>query len=316
MMGNKVMRIKITRVLLSLFLPLLLWLGFHQTHPPTVTLVAVGDVLLSRGVGRQIEKHGPHYPFKKMQKLTSLADIAFCNLECPISKGGFPRKTQFLFRADPQAVEGLSYAGFDIASLANNHTLDYGRDALLDTMSHLSKADIKPSGAGTSRSEAVKPAVIIKKGLKVGFLSYTDLPAQGDTPLPDKPGIARVDPGTLTGEVKGAEKDIDVLVVSFHWGVEYKSAPTERQKELAHKAIDAGADLVLGHHPHVLQPVEIYKNKPIIYSMGSFVFDVRPWPSTRRSQVYTFELNPGKARLVKKTPIKIVNCQPVLDDKP
>lgn len=281
----------------------------RERAPAQVTLVAVGDVLLCRGVGKQIDRHGADWLFDNTRGVLKGADLAFCNLECPLSKRGVARKRRFLFRADPALAPKLRCNGISVVSLANNHTLDYGRDAMLDTVEAVRGAGMTPVGAGVDRADASRLRIVTRRGLRVGFLAYCDLASYGTVMLPDRPTIACVDSASLPGEIKAAKAKCDVLVVSFHWGVEYMKLPTERQKTLARLCIDNGADLVLGHHPHVLQPVETYKGRPIAYSMGGFVWDGRVLGADR-SAIYTFELGKSSARLVRTMPVTIRACRP------
>lgn len=280
-------------------------------QPNEVTLVAAGDVFFARGVGRQIDKHGRQYPFDKVRKVIKDADIAFCNLECPLSKRGVPQHRKFLFRCDPLYAGMLASNGFDVASLANNHTLDYGRDALLDTRAAITKAGMTAVGAGVNRRDALRLQIVRKNGLRIGFLAYTDVPNAGVVRLSGKPTVAGVNADELPGEVKAAKSKCDILAVSFHWGVEYMKRPTERQQMLAHLAVDNGADVIIGHHPHVLQPVDIYKSKPIVYSAGAFIWDAKIFGADK-SAVYVIKLRKSSARLVKVIPVKIEKCQPHL----
>ncbi len=288
-------------------------LGCRQAATPTeaekVTLVAVGDVFFARGVAKQVEKHTPDYVFEKTRKILRGADIAFCNLECPLSVRGVPQRTRYLFRCDPTYARVLSENGFDVACLANNHTLDYGRDALMDTIQAVQKAGMVALGAGRDRKDALKLRVVKRNGLRIGFIGYTDLPTRGVVRLDDKPTVAGVNCDELEDQVRRAKSRCDALVVSFHWGVEYMKRPTERQVMLAHACIDGGADVVLGHHPHVLQTTEVYRNKPIVYSMGAFVWDAKVFGADK-SAVYRFELGKSSARLLGPVPIDIINCRP------
>lgn len=278
---------------------------------PTVTLAAVGDVLLVRGVGAQIEKHGPDWVFEHVRGTLQQADIAFCNLECTLSTGGVPQRRRFRFRADPKLARVLSDNGFDVVSLANNHTLDYGREALIDTVNAVRGARMTAVGAGRNREDALKLQVVEKNGLKVGFLAYTDLPADDMVRLPDRPTVAGASLDELPSQIAAARKKCDVLVVSFHWGVEYMKRPTERQREVARACIDSGADLILGHHPHVLQRVETYKGKPIIYGMGGFAWDAKIFDADK-SAIYIIELRRRSARLMKTIPVVSRECRPTL----
>lgn len=281
---------------------------------PRVTLAAVGDVLFARGVGKQIARHGADHPFDAIRGIVRKADIGFCNLECALSTRGVPQHRRFQFRAAPQLAANLRRAGFTVTSLANNHTMDYGRDAMLDTISAVEKAGIAAVGAGANREEAGAPRFVKKNGLTVGFIAYTDITNAGVVRLDDRPTVAGIDSDTLAAEVRAAKAKCDCLVVSCHWGVEYMKRPTERQQMLARLAIDSGADLVLGHHPHVLQPSEVYKGKLVLYSLGAFVWDAKLFGADR-SAIYIVELGKSSARLARKLPVRISGCRPSITAK-
>lgn len=258
--------------------------------PPTplpskeLKLIAVGDIMLSanRAAGKQMAQKGYKYPFEAVKGILEKGDITFANMESPISTLGtkLPGKG-ITFRTDPMVLDGLKYAGIDILSLANNHILDYDDPALLDTLRLLDEADIQRIGAGQNLAEARKPAIIEKNGLKVAFLAYSDMAdiyfsnkykkvfAASD----DRPGVAPTDIDMILEDVAAVRPQVDIVIVSLHWGVEDSNDTTDQQKEMAHRIIDAGADAILGHHPHVLQGVEIYRGKFIAYSLGNFVFD-------------------------------------------
>lgn len=276
-----------------------------------VMLAAVGDVLLCRGVGKQINAHGIDYPFEKIQSTISCADITMFNLECPLSNRGIPQRRKYLFRADPAFAGVLRKNGLTVASLANNHTLDYGRDSLLDTINAVENSGIVAVGAGKTKAEAMQVRIINKNGLRIGFMALSDVSSPGVVKLSNKPTVAAADIYDLPAQIRVAKGKCDVLVVSFHWGVEYMKRPTERQVMLAHISIDNGADLVVGHHPHVLQTVETYKNKPIVYSMGGFVWDPI-LPGTDMTAIYWFELRKSSARLTYSQGVKVVECRPEL----
>lgn len=286
---------------------------FYEEQKPdaAVTLAAVGDVLFARGVGKQIERHGPDWVFENVRGVIQGADLAFCNLECTLSTGGVAQRRRFQFRAHPDLARTLHDNGFDVVSLANNHTLDYGREALMDTVHAVRKAGLVAVGADRTREDALKLQMVEKKGLRIGFLAYTDLPSDGVVRLPNKPTVAGVNDDELPDQIATAKSLCDVLVVSFHWGVEYMKRPTERQRLIAHLCIDNGADLILGHHPHVLQPVEIYKDRPIIYSMGGFAWDARIFDADK-SAIYLVELRKNSARVTEVLPVKSKECRPVV----
>lgn len=252
--------------------------------PPELALVAGGDVMLSvnRASGIAMAKYGYEYPFEGIKEKLAAGDITFVNLENPISTKGskLPGKG-ITFRSDPIVIESLKYAGIDVVSLANNHILDYDDPALLETLSLLDEAGIKRVGAGKDLAEARSPAILDNNGLKVAFLAYSEMAdiffsysykkvfAAAD----DRAGVAPFDLDLILEDVKTVRPKADIVVVSLHWGVEDSNDTTPEQREMAHQIIDAGADAILGHHPHVLQGVEVYKGKPIAYSLGNLVYD-------------------------------------------
>ncbi len=301
------------RVWLAVAVGLVLAVPSGSAEPArnTVTMAAVGDVLFARGVGKQIARHGADWPFELTRKIISDADIGFCNLECSLSKQGVPQHRKYQFRADPAFALALRRGGFTVASLANNHTMDFGREAMLDTAEAVEKAGITGVGAGEDREDAVKLRVVEKNGLKVGFLAFTDIWNSGVVRMTDRPTVAGIDTDDLPDQIRSAKKLCDCLVVSFHWGVEYMKRPTERQRMIARLCIDNGADAILGHHPHVLQPTELYKGKPIIYSMGAFVWDAKIFGADN-SAIYLIKLSKSSARIVETVPIKVIGCRPTV----
>ena len=248
---------------------------------PTITLAAVGDVMLGHTVAEAIGRYGADYPFQQVAAALREADIAFANLEVPITAGGAPAQKDYVFAAPPQAVDGLAGAGLDIVSLANNHVLDYGVVGLEDTLAALDRAGIAATGAGEDEAAARRPAILSVEGLRLAFLAYVQVPNDsvsgfGEDELaagPTRPGVAWARREAVVADVEEAARQADLVVVSLHAGPEYQEEPSALQRELAHAAVDAGADLVLGHHPHVLQGIERYKGALIAYSLGNFVFD-------------------------------------------
>jgi poly-gamma-glutamate synthesis protein (capsule biosynthesis protein) len=246
------------------------------------TLLFAGDIMLSRGVGARMAAKGDWtHPFHQVAETLRSADLTFGNLECPISDAGRERGHLYSFRADPRALEGLLFAGFDVVSLANNHAYDWGPEALLDTIERLGDAGIRAAGAGSNDREAHYPVVVDLDGVRVAFLAYVSIEPKVAAAGPEKPGVAWLNPERVLSDIRFARQLADIVVVSPHWGIEYAPKPEPWQVELARRMIDAGADLVVGHHPHVVQPVEEYAGGWIAYSLGNFVFDQRP-PATRR----------------------------------
>ncbi len=262
------------RVLLTcfLFLALQLQLGFASAQ--TVHLRAVGDIMLAGEIEQLMTKEGQLYPFARMQPVLKSADIAFGNLECCISTQGNPIPKQFNFRADPLNATVLKQAGFTIVSCANNHAWDYGRDALLDTVQDVERTGVVVVGAGANRRVAHHLRIITRNSLKIGFLAYLGLVPALVAESETEPCLSMASVETIRREVASAHDQVDVLIVSLHAGLEGALAATPRQRLYAQTAIDAGADMVIGHHPHVVQPMEMYHGKPIFYSLGNFVFSV------------------------------------------
>ncbi|MCS6777573.1 MAG: CapA family protein, partial [Chthonomonadaceae bacterium] len=213
------------------------------------------------------------YPFAPTRPLLRAADIAFGNLECCVAEGGSPLPDkQFTFRAHPRTARALADAGFDIVSLANNHAWDYGREALAETVRHVRAAGVAVTGAGNNRAQAHALTVLERNGLRVGFLAYLGMFPPLLSESATLPSVAMASVTSITQEVRAAARQVDFLIVSLHAGKELAKRPTARQRTLAIAAINAGADIVLGHHPHVVQPVEIYRSRIICYSLGNFVF--------------------------------------------
>ena len=247
-----------------------------------IRLDAVGDIMLGRGVGRAIAARSVRYPFEAVQPLLAGADLRIGNLELPLTERGRPAAKDYVFRAPPSVVEGLAYAGFNVLTLANNHILDYGVEGLLDTLNALDRAGIAYTGAGRTADEAHAPAIISVGGLRVAILSYANTPNDGRSGWVAEstragegtPGVAWGTPDVIRRDVTAARARADVVVVALHAGGEYLAMPNPVQRELAYAAADAGAALVLGAHPHVLQGIELYNRTPIVYSLGNFVFDL------------------------------------------
>lgn len=270
--------------------------NFVQPAPTTdflekeITIFAVGDIMLERGVEFMLKKYGNsdwRWPFFQISDELKKADILFGNLEGPISENGEKVGSIYSFRFKPQSVEGLVFAGFDVLSLANNHILDYQRQAMEDTMEILNRNNVDYVGAGFNSEEVssvkIKEVYPIRNGssngvngTKIGFLAFTDLGSRYWQAGSSSPGVAWINwqgLEDLNEEIKKAKEKVDLLFVSLHSGNEYSQEPTEFQRVFSQRCIDAGADMIIGHHPHVVQKIEKYNNGWIAYSLGNFVFD-------------------------------------------
>lgn len=224
--------------------------------------------MLGRSVNKNIvTRNDPTWPFINVADVLSSADITYINLENPLVENCPIIETGFKFCGNLESAKGLQFAGVDIASLANNHASNYGKDGLDSTIKILDSSGIEPIGLGS-------PVSIERSGQVFTFLSLNDIGPY--------PGIDNVDEATLTAKVQAAASPGVVLIVTFHWGHEYHAVPSVRQIALAHQAIDAGADLVIGAHPHWVQTKEVYKDVPIYYSLGNFVFD-QEWSQETKS---------------------------------
>ncbi len=259
-----------------------------NTPVKDLKIVAVGDILLGRGVEKRLEKENKDftYPFLQVADILKKGDIVFGNLEESITDStkslvGINQGGKYVLKNKVKAFEGIKYAGFNLLSLANNHILDYYEKGLYDTIDILDRNGIAHAGAGKNMEEARKLAIVEKNGYKVGLLSYTDMSEvlyKGNPPLmfiagKDKAGVAPTKTEYVMEDVAKARSKVDILIVSFHWGKEESFDVLPSQRELSHKLLDSGVDIILGHHPHQFHGIEIYKGKPIVYSMGNFIFD-------------------------------------------
>ncbi len=237
-------------------------------------LLFVGDVMLGRGVAYQAKRHGGYtYPFLEVVDLLGSADLVFGNLEGPISSRGKNQGSEYSFRFEPSAAKALKATGFDVVSLANNHILDYGVEALSDTMRYLKEAGIEAVGAGLNYNGANQPKILEVEGIKLAFLAYTNLYPKSLVAGESEAGVSDFDLEKVKESILGVRDLVDLVIVSWHWGEEYKTKASDLQGKIAKEMVDAGADLVVGHHPHVPQEVEQYKGAWIFYSLGNFVFD-------------------------------------------
>jgi poly-gamma-glutamate capsule biosynthesis protein CapA/YwtB (metallophosphatase superfamily) len=242
---------------------------------PSLTVAAGGDVIGDRKVGTYIDKHGGASVLAKVKPLLQNADVTFVNLESPATDKGskFPGKS-VTFRGRPALLAGLDSAGVDVVSMSNNHALDCGNAGLSDTLARLDKAGILHAGAGMDVTAARAPAILETPAGTVAVLAFNQIVPSGFAAGTKRPGVAAVGDGTkMLAAIREAKKKADYVIVSVHWGIEYTPKASGTQRSLAHKIVDAGADLVLGHHPHVIQGMELYHNKLIAYSLGDFVFD-------------------------------------------
>ena len=250
-----------------------------ENSPNTVYLLLVGDM--------EINRKEPEKFFEKVLPELKKADIRFGGLEASLSDRGSAVQGKIIMRHSPEMIKGYLAGGFDVVAFGSNHCMDYGIDPFLDTLELLEKNRIQYTGAGRNIHDARRPSIIEKKGTRVGFLSYVlELPL-GWGAHPTKPGVAPLRQDALFGppylneeeledmiaDIQKTRPDVDVLVCSYHWGTSQSRTLTLSQKAAAHAAIDAGADLIIGQHPHILQGIEVYRGKAIFYALGNFALD-------------------------------------------
>lgn len=266
-----------------------------QTSSISVRLVAVGDVNLGRAVGKILLAGDTCFPFSRIDHLFQNADIAFCNLESPLSDQGGEtqsRRSNLVFTGPPAGADALKRAGVTIVSIANNHALDYGVDGFHQTVENLHRAGVNFVGTVDSNSLKPKRAIIAVNGLRFAFFAVTDV--QNSQNRLWMRYVAKADTSLLFPCIRALRDSVDFIVLSYHGGVEYQSIPTKATRSFLHAAIDAGVDLVVGHHPHVLQEIEVYHGRYIAYSLGNFVFyqPQRYW--TQRSVALVFQCTKAK----------------------
>ncbi len=276
--------------------------------------------MLGRHVNVDLKTSPPTHVWGNVLPIFRSADMRICNLECVIADGGSPwnlSPKMFHFRSDAKNAAVLSAAGIDLVSLANNHTLDYGYDAMLEMLDTLDRAEILHAGAGHDLQAASKPAILTRNGVRIGYISFTDNE-------PDW-GAARCWPGVfhvpvklgdeyalrLIDLVRHTRSQVDYLIVAAHWGSNWGYRPHARHIPFAHALIDEGADIIFGHSCHVFQAIEVYRSRPIFYSCGDFVDDYRVDEQERNDETFIFmvEIEDNAIQRLLLYPTLIRHCQ-------
>ncbi len=288
--------------------------AFGTPEPPAplpskeVTLSFAGDIMLDRGVRQSVQNNfGGDYStlFEKMSVLKN-DDITFANLEGPASDQGDDLQNLYSFRMDPKVPGVIKNAGIDIVSFANNHVGDWGRAAFDDTRARLTEAGLPYVGSGDNKKSAETPRIIEKNGLKIGFIGFTDVGPEWLAATDSKSGVLLASDPNFDQIIKNAKNQVDVLIVSVHGGEEYNVGKhTTRQEDIAHRAIDAGATIFAGHHPHVMEDIEQYHGGLIAYSLGNFIFDQPFSKDTMQGLLLTVKLKDTKIDSYQKTIISL-----------
>lgn len=305
------------------FLPFLAlrWLaapafGQQNAMPPVTTLLFGGDVMLSRNVAQRARaQKDPAWPFRKIAPLFAAADIACINLESPFSDKGAIMTKGMIFKTEPDMIAGLELAGIDLVSTANNHARDRGSYGLEYTLDHLAAHKIQAVGTAKVEEDAHAGVVIERNGVRFGFLAYTYDANNGNYRDTD-PRIAVLDIDRMHGDVDALKPSCDAIIVAMHAGIEYQPKPNKQQTTFARAAIDAGAAAVIGHHPHVRQPWEWYKQAPIFYSLGNFIFDQFQRKETQIGSIAELVFEGPRLTRARLRTVNIVLTVPQLADEP
>jgi Bacterial capsule synthesis protein PGA_cap len=278
-----------------------------------VTLASVGDVNLGDLPGAYIGRFGVRYPWTSVAPVLRRADVAFGNLECAVSKRGFPVPKEFNFRGRPASLRAMTrFAGFDVVNLANNHVGDYGTAALLDTIGFTRSFGMAAVGAGRRLAAASAPRVIERLGLRIAFVGFSDILPASFFAGPGRPGTQQATTGNIRASVARAKRRADVVIATFHWGVERATVEDARQRAFATEALAAGATAVIGAHPHVLQPIrKVGQRRLIAYSLGNFVFGAGS-PGTTSTGILQLQLSTRGIEGGRFTRARIVATRPVL----
>jgi hypothetical protein len=236
------------------------------------SILFVGDILLANEAEKHIHKKGVDYPFWKIKEELLRYDFIFANMESPITTRGVPvTKKPYVFRVRPADAVCLTDLKIDAVSISNNHLMDYGVDGMADTITTLDRLNIRHTGGGRNLAESRRPAILKYGSTNIIILAYCNRPPSDYYATDRGPGIAPLDISIIRDDIATYKLKDNIVVISVHWGIEQTHEPRSEQVKLARQIIDSGADAVVGHHPHWPQGIEIYRKKPIIYSLGNFI---------------------------------------------
>lgn len=285
-----------------------------------LTMTMVGDVMMGRHVGEVTKRHGADYLFRHVKPYFDASDYVSGNFEHPILKNDASKYEQtdksIHLYTDMDAIHAVKNAGFTVMNLANNHLMDYGEEGLRDTLDVFDRYNMDYVGGGENRKEA-KEHINYQdvNGVRVATLGFTDAFVEGTIATKDRNGLLSANPDVLFDMIEKAKNEdhgnADLVVVNVHWGQEYDTEATPRQKALAKAMVDAGADIIIGHHPHVLQSFDVYKDGIIFYSLGNFVFD-QGWTRTKDSAMVQYNLTEDGKATIDVIPLQIEEATPRL----
>lgn len=282
----------------------------------TLHITLVGDILLDRGVRNVIDDNGYDALFSpSVDSLFAASHVVVANLECPVTHIHNPQQKPFIFRADPEALPFLRRHGITHLSLANNHSIDQGRNGLTDTYNNIKGMDgLTPMGYGTTMQEAARPTLLATSPRYVWLFAVNRLTLENFAYLPEQPSISQQPLDSLLQQVRRLKHDDpDAYVIIYpHWGIEHRTQPTVDQRHEAHQLIDAGADIIIGHHPHCIQQHETYRGRHIFYSIGNFIFD-QPKPINSQALAINIHITTEKTETTAYN-IYIQHCTPNLKE--
>ena len=279
------------------------------TEPYSISFVSTGDFIIWRNEAQYVDENGGASPVADVAEYLASADVAITNVESPLSDNDtepVPDKDVYIL-GRPAAIDSIEACGIDMASMANNHIMDYGGPALKDTIDALDRIGVKHAGAGMTEEEAGKIAELEKDGVKIALLSWTDIVPDYFIAYGDEPGVvsARLNMDDACKRVREAKATHDIVLVSMHWGIEYEHyTDPGLQDDPAHKLVDAGADVILGNHPHVVQGIEFYKDSLIAYAHGNFVF-YQLYDDCHESYLLGFDMTNEGIKNVVLTPLHL-----------
>ncbi|MGC4090572.1 MAG: CapA family protein [Polyangiaceae bacterium] len=284
-----------------------------------LVIVAGGDVSLAREVGQRLLRDTEFDPLAGVARVFRSADVRFVNLESQLSfqNGETQSPThRLVFTGPPEGAQALARAGVTLVSTANNHAWDYGRGALFETLDNLEHAGVRSVGSGRDLEQAWRAVSLEVKGLRVAFLAVTSVWNQGPIELHEgREHVAWANIEALRTALAALREGHDLVVLSYHGGAEYQDAPADSSKRFVQAAFDAGVDIVLGHHPHVIQGVGFQRDRAVFYSLGNLVFGPRPeHPWTRYGMLAKITIEPSGARIYALCPYRIEGFTPVLLD--
>lgn len=236
------------------------------------SILFLGDILLANEAEQQIRQKGIDYPFSKIKEELLKYDFIFANLESPITGRGTPVENKpYIFRIEPDDAACLKDLKIDVVSLSNNHLMDYGEEGMEDTIRALDGLNIRHTGGGRDLAQARRPAILKYRDTNIVILAYCNRPPSDYYATETGPGIAPLDIRMIQDDIASYKHQNNIVIVSVHWGIEQTHVPQKDQMADARAIIDAGADAVIGHHPHWPQGIELYKERPIVYSLGNFI---------------------------------------------